>query len=77
MVDLDHEITHLDQVHALIYSSRERSRYPEGCVEVVESREIAIEKAAENKKLLAGKVAGPFRSSEGQRMYYLVELYRL
>ncbi len=49
-----------------------RSRFPAGCVEVVDSREAALLAADPARKRFAAKVLGPSKSSEGQSIYYLV-----
>ena len=50
-----------------------RKRFPAGCVEVVESKQIAIDAAERSEKFHAALVIGPSKSSEGQYIYYLVE----
>ncbi len=63
----------LKEQAALIYApKRERQRYPENCVQVVDSDALALAGADPEKKLFAARVAGPFRSSEGFRLFYLV-----
>ena len=58
---------------ALVYApGKQRKRFPENCVEVVASEEAALNRAAPGKNLYAARVAGPSRSSEGFRVYYLV-----
>lgn len=52
---------------------RVRGRVPETVVDIVESQAIAIEKSQSDPTLLAAKVIGPSRSSEGLRLYYIVE----
>ena len=57
---------------AVVYAPRRaRGRFPENCVEVVESEQIAREAADASKKMYAARVVGPSRSSEGLRLYYL------
>ena len=59
---------------AVVYvPKRSRNRFPKGCVEVVESKELAISQASAEKKLFPARVLGPSKSSEGQYIYYLVE----
>jgi hypothetical protein len=59
---------------AVIYSPRKsRTRFPAGCVEIVEDAQAAIELAAVREKSFAARVLGPSKSSEGQFIYYLVE----
>ena len=54
---------------------RQRNRVPETVVEIVESQELALSKACPEKQLFAAKVIGPSRSSEGLRLYYIVEWF--
>ncbi len=59
---------------AVVYvPKRSRNRFPKGCVEVVASKEDALQQADSNKKHFAARVLGPSKSSEGQYIYYLVE----
>jgi hypothetical protein len=59
--------------YAVIYTpSRRRDRFPENCVSLVASAEEAIEKAAATDNLHPAQVNGPSRSSEGLRLYYLI-----
>lgn len=63
----------MKESYAVIYApSRQRKRYPENTVVVQESAQAALEQADAKKKMYAAKVCGPFRSSEGFRLYYLV-----
>ncbi|MEJ2610952.1 MAG: hypothetical protein P8179_12925 [Candidatus Thiodiazotropha sp.] len=60
-------------VYGVIYTpSRRRDRFPENCVTLVENAEEAIKKASQGEHLHAAQVNGPSRSSEGLRLYYLV-----
>ena len=59
---------------AVIYTPRKsRTRFPAGCVEIVEDADSAIREAAGRDKYYAARVLGPSKSSEGQFIYYLVE----
>lgn len=59
---------------AVIYTPRKsRTRFPAGCVEIVEDVQSAITQAAARDKYHAARVLGPSKSSEGQFIYYLVE----
>lgn len=59
---------------ALIYApQRKRNRFPESCVRVMASEEEACAGSDMAKHLYPGRVLGPSRSSEGFRLYYLVE----
>ena len=67
------ETATVGQHFALIYAPRRlRKRFPENCVEVVVSAEIALQGANPEKSFYAAQVIGPSRSSEGFRLYYLV-----
>jgi len=69
-IDPDSDV--VEEHFALVYAPRRhRDRFPENCVEVVESEVVARERADPNKKSYAAKVVGPSRSSEGFRLYYL------
>jgi len=59
---------------AVVYSPRKsRTRFPAGCVEIVEDSASALAQAAIREKSYAARVLGPSKSSEGQYIYYLVE----
>ncbi len=59
---------------AVIYTPRKsRTRFPAGCVEIVDGADNAISQAASREKSYAARVLGPSKSSEGQFIYYLVE----
>ena len=59
--------------YAVIYTpSRRRDRFPENCVTLVSNPEEALEKASRGEHLHAARVNGPSRSSEGFRLYYLL-----
>jgi len=63
-----------EEYFAVVYvPKRSRNRFPKGCVEVVASKEVALEQADSDKKQFAARVLGPSKSSEGQYIYYLVE----
>ncbi len=51
---------------------RQRKRFPETCVEVMESEEAARAAADAANKHFAAVVLGPARSSEGIRVFHLV-----
>jgi hypothetical protein len=58
---------------ALIYAPRaKRGRFPENCVEIVDSEVAARAGADSGKNIHPAKVVGPSRSSEGFRVFYLV-----
>jgi hypothetical protein len=59
---------------ALVYTpQKKRARFPENCVQIMASAAEALAGADASKHLYAGRVAGPSRSSEGFRLYYLVD----
>jgi hypothetical protein len=70
---IDPESRSLDERFALIKTPRRnRSRYPEGCVTPVAREQDARARAEPEQNLHAALVYGPSKSSEGQRIYYLV-----
>jgi len=70
-IDPDSDI--VDECFAVIYAPRRhRDRFPENCVRVVESEKIALDSQDPGNKHYAAKVIGPARSSEGFKLYYLV-----
>ena len=70
----DAENSIVKRCFATIYTpSRRRKRFPENCVKVVDSAEAAITAAAREKDTHPARVMGPSRSSEGFRLYYLIE----
>lgn len=71
---LDPEAPVIEEQYAVVYvPRRSRGRVPENSVEIMESESAARHHAAEDKKKFAAKVVGPSRSSEGLKMYYVVE----
>ncbi len=79
MVPMDPQTSVSQQQFALIYlpnkdrttKKRRNKRFPASCVEVKESKSLAIEAAKVNDKKYAAIVIGPSKSSEGQYIYYL------
>lgn len=70
----DAETDLVQEVYAVIYTPRQsRNRFPENCVEVFSSQEEAMNNADPDAGRYPAKVLGPSRSSEGFRLYYLVE----
>lgn len=70
----DAETDLVSEQYAVVYAPRRsRDRFAENCVEVTESAESARAKASPGEGRHAAKVLGPCRSSEGFRLYYLVE----
>jgi len=63
----------LRESYAVIYAPRrQRQRYPENTVQVVDTEQEALDRADAQKYLYAARVCGPFRSSEGCKLFYLV-----
>lgn len=52
---------------------RQRTRFPENCVEIMSTREQAMAQSDRDNRRFPAIVYGPARSSEGFRLYYLVE----
>lgn len=72
-IELDPDTNVVSEFYAVIYApKRSRGRFPDNCVKIVESRSLALEGASPAQNQYAAKVAGPSRSSEGVRLYYLV-----
>jgi len=70
---IDPESKSLVERFALIKTPRKnRSRYPEACVTPVASEQEARAGAIPARNLHPALVYGPSKSSEGQRIYYLV-----
>lgn len=60
--------------YAVVYAPRaKRHRFSANCVDIMPSREQAIERSEPSQDRLAAKVLGPSKSSEGQFIYYLIE----
>ncbi len=60
--------------YAVVYvPRRSRNRFPQSCVEIVDSEQAALAGHNEAEKKFAARVLGPSKSSEGQYIYYLVE----
>lgn len=72
-VIIDPESKSLDERFVLIKTPRkDRARYPEGCVTPVKDELEARAGALPERNLHPAIVYGPSKSSEGQRIYYLV-----
>ncbi|MCG6860827.1 MAG: hypothetical protein LJE70_06055 [Chromatiaceae bacterium] len=70
---IDPESKSLDERFALIKTPRRnRARYPEACVTPVAGEQEARAGAEPERDLHPALVYGPSKSSEGQRIYYLV-----
>jgi hypothetical protein len=70
----DPDTTLVQTCYAVIYTpSRRRKRFPENCVTPVGSAEEAIAQATGQRDRHPAQVLGPSRSSEGFRLYYLLD----
>lgn len=57
---------------AIVYAPRrQRGRFPENCVEIVNNLDEAIAGSDPDRKKYPARVIGPSRSSEGVMLYYL------
>lgn len=64
----------VEKQFAVVFTPRrQRKRFPENCVEIKPSAAAAFEAAAPEANRYPALVYGPSRSSEGFRLYYLVE----
>ena len=64
----------VEKHYAVVYTRRRsRERFPETCVEVLPSLAEAVAAADPGGHRYAARVYGPSRSSEGVRLYYLLE----
>lgn len=72
LVDPDTDLA--NKVYAVVTAgARARNRFPENVVSVMQDPESALAAADPAAKRRAALVYGPCRSSEGLRLYYLVE----
>ncbi len=70
---LDSETSVTAEAFAVVYlPGRQRNRYPETNVWLMDSAEAALQQAEPDKRCYAARVMGPSRSSEGVKLYYLV-----
>lgn len=70
----DSESSLVGEKFATVYAPRrKRNRFPEKCVQVQKSKQAAIDASDPGEKRYPAKVLGPSRSSEGLRIYYLVQ----
>jgi len=70
---LDSETDLVHEHAAVVYAPRRRrGRFPENCVALFSSEQAAIAAADPGRQRYPARVVGPFRSSEGSRLYYLV-----
>lgn len=70
----DPESSVVEKHYAVIYvPGKRRARFPENCVRIVDSWHSAVAQADIQQKQYPALVYGPSRSSEGFRLYYLIE----
>jgi len=70
---IDPDSSDVDEHFAVVYAPRrQRGRFPQDCVQVVESETAARQGADPSSKRYPAKVVGPARSSEGFKLFYLV-----
>ena len=73
-IKLDPESNIVKEQFAVVYAPRrQRGRFPNDCVQVMNSRDTALAAADPSNKRFAAVVLGPSRSSEGFMLYYLVQ----
>ena len=73
-IKLDPESNIVKEQFAVVYAPRRhRDRFPDTCVQVMDSRDAALAAADPAGKHFAAVVLGPSRSSEGFMLYYLVQ----
>lgn len=73
-IDIDPDSNVVTEQYAVVYTPRrKRDRFPETSVQVVDSEETARQQADPDNNRYPALVMGPSRSSEGARLYYLVE----
>jgi len=73
-VPMDPESDVVAEAWAVIMTPRRnRKRFPENCVEVHDSAEAALAAADATRNRHPARVYGPSRSSEGLKLYYLVQ----
>jgi len=71
---VDPQTNLVQEQFATIYAPRkQRKRFPENCVTVTETEAEALAMMDRGQDILAAKVLGPCRSSEGISLYYLIE----
>jgi hypothetical protein len=71
---VDPETDLVERQYAVVYApGKQRDRFPENVVTIKLTREEAVEASDADRKLYGALVYGPCRSSEGFRLYYLVE----
>ncbi|MGD8514923.1 MAG: hypothetical protein PVF52_04855 [Granulosicoccaceae bacterium] len=73
-ITIDPQADVVEERFAVVYAPRrKRDRFPADCVQVMADQATAEAAAAPQDNRYAARVLGPSRSSEGYRLYYLVE----
>jgi len=73
-IGIDPQSSVVDEYYAVVYAPRrQRDRFPEGNVTIVADRDAALAEAQPAQRRYPARVMGPSRSSEGVRLYYLVQ----
>ncbi|MES9904738.1 MAG: hypothetical protein ABW168_18935 [Sedimenticola sp.] len=74
MIPNDPDSNLVERHYAIVYTrKRDRKRFAENCVEIVASREEALERSDSESTKYPAIIVGPSRSSEGLRLFYLLE----
>ena len=72
-IKVDPQSSNVTECDAVVFAPRrQRKRFAENCVTVMESAQSALLGADKDKELRAARVLGPCRSSEAVNIYYLV-----
>ncbi|MCP3662644.1 MAG: hypothetical protein GY696_09145 [Gammaproteobacteria bacterium] len=73
-IPADPETSVVNRCYAVVYTKkRQRNRFPENCVEVKATQDEALTAADPDQSRYPALVYGPSRSSEGFRLFYLLE----
>ena len=71
---IDPQSSLVEKRYAVVFTPRRRrTRFPENCVEIMSGRDEAVMQSDRHNRRFPAIVYGPARSSEGLRLYYLVE----
>ena len=73
-ISLDPDVVS-EQFAVVKVGRRLRERVPETTVHIVDSQEEAMQQSQPDQQRYAARVAGPSRSSEGLRVYYIIEWF--
>jgi hypothetical protein len=73
-IHFDPDAPVINEQFAVVYAPRRnRGRVPENSVQVMESEQVARQHADPDHNRFPARVVGPSRSSEGLRLYYILE----